>query len=129
MSEHLKSTLEQFRRPLIHLPDEWLPPAEKLPGELKHIAQTLDAHLPGLGVRITLILAQSYPSQPLYMHSADKFLKSWRDDIMRALYDQDVTAHTLAGLSGLSERQVWNILSRPDSQDELKKKQLKLFER
>ncbi len=127
MSEQLKSTLEQFRRQVIHLPDEWLPPAEKLPGELRHIAETLDAYFPGLGVRIALILAQRYPSQALYIHSADKFMRNWRDDIMRSLFDQGTTAHTLAGLSGLSERQVWNILSRPDSQDELKKKQLNLF--
>lgn len=128
MSDKQKETLTQFRRPVVHLPDQWLPDIEALPGELKYIAEAIEQHMPGLGVRLTLLLAQVFPAQHLYIRKADKFILCWRNSVMRALYDQDtVTAKELSSLTGLSERQVWSILSEPDSQEELKKKQMTLF--
>lgn len=128
MSDKQKETLAQFRRPVVHLPDQWLPEIEALPGELKYIAEAIEQHMPGMGVRTTLLLAQVFPAQHLYIRKADKFILNWRNSVMRSLYDQNaVTGKELAGLTGLSTRQVWDILGSPDSQAEQEKKQMRLF--
>lgn len=116
---------------LIHLPPEYHPPIDEMPGDLKRVAEAIEAGIPGMGVRITLLLAQipGIRSNPVYFRSVDNLIRRWRDDQMRAEYDAGlITAKELAAKVRLSLRQTENILGKPDTQDELKKKQLKLFD-
>lgn len=122
------------RRPIIVLPDEYLPEVEELPGNLRKIAEAIEECLPGQGTRITLILAQRFLAIPLYFRSVEKFLNHYRDERMRAEYDSSgvdgapvVTALDLALKTGLGLRTVEKILARPASQEELESKQMRLF--
>lgn len=118
-----------FRREIIDIPEAWRPNIEDLPGDLKRIAEAIERHIPGQGVRMTLLIAQVFPGQTAYFRNPVKWMIAWRDDAMRAAYDQGgVTAKDLATITGLCTRQVEKILARPDSQAELKDKQLRLFE-
>lgn len=112
---------------LIHLPLEYHPAIEELPGDLKRIAEAIEAGIPGEGVRLTLLLAQVFHGQPVYFRTIENLIRRWRDDRMRAEYDSDlITAKELATKNRLSLRQVENILAQPDSR-RMNEKQLKLF--
>ena len=112
---------------LIHLPHEYHPAIGDLPGDLKRIAEAIEAGMPGNGVRITLLLAQVFHGQPVYFRTVDNLIRGWRDDRMRAEYDTGlITAKELATKNRLSLRQTENILAQPDSR-RMKEKQLTLF--
>lgn len=112
---------------LIHLPPEYHPDIEDLPGDLKRIAEAIEEGIPGEGVRLTLLLAQVFHGQPVYFRTIDNLIRRWRDDRMRAEYDAGgVTAKELATKLRLSLRQVENILGQPDAR-RMDEKQLKLF--
>lgn len=116
------------RRPIIVLPDEYMPEIEELPGNLRKIAEAIEEVLPDQGVLITLILAQRFAAIPLYFRSVEKFLNAYRDQKMRNEYDQGgINALELALKTGIGLRQVERILARPASQAELESKQMKLF--
>jgi len=106
-----RDVLRSLRPPVVHIPNDWLPKISDLPGELKTIATAIDEHIPGDGVRLTLLLSQVFPGQHLYFRKADKFIRGWRNVIMRSIYDQGyITARELSSLTGLSDRQVSTIL-------------------
>ena len=114
---------------LIHLPPEYHPPIDELPGDLKRIAEAIEAGIPGEGVRLTLLLAQcpGIRANPVYFRSVDNFIRRWRDDQMRAEYNPpEVTAKVLSAKTRLSLRQVENILGQPDTR-RVEDKQMKLF--
>ena len=116
-------------KPIVHLPDEYLPAADQLPGELKWIASVVEEALPGMGVRITLILAQRFNGH-IYFRRADDFIRKWRDDHIRAEYDAGgIRRKDLVVKTGLSLSQINRILDTAPtpSQDELKEKQMRLF--
>lgn len=97
---------------IIHLPEQYWPAVEELPGDLERVAAAIEEHVPGDGVRITLLLAQIFHGQPMYFRSVDNFLRKWRHDCIRADYDRGgVTAKVLATRYRLSLRQVEKILS------------------
>lgn len=112
-----------FRRAIIDIPEAWRPKIEELPGTLKWMAEVIERHIPGQGVRLTLLIAQAFPGQSLYILSAEKWIRGYRDEFMRSAYDQGgVTVKELAAMTGLCTRQVEKILARPSSQKELKEK-------
>lgn len=112
---------------LIHLPPEYHPPIDELPGDLRRIAEAIEAGIPGEGVRLTLLLAQVFHGQPVYFRTVDHLIRRWRDDRLRAEYDGgQTTAKELATKSRLSLRQVENILSQPDTR-RVNEKQMRLF--
>lgn len=117
-----------WRRPIIDIPEAWRPNIEDLPGTLKWMAETIEQRIPGQGVRFTLLIAQVLGGQSLHIPRPDKWLIEWRNGFMRATYDRGgITVRELAGMTGLSTRQVENILSQPATQKELQDKQLRLF--
>lgn len=99
---------------IIHIPDEYLPRAGELPGELQRIALGFEGEFPGQGVRITMALAQLFGGQSLYIRKADEFVRRWRDDSIRRRYNQgDVTVSELVSLFGLSTSRLFEILGSP----------------
>lgn|GEM_PF-2011669 len=126
MDEH--DDIRQLRRPIINLPERHLPAISDLPGNLAWIAEVIEANIPGMGVRITLLLAQSFPGQYIHFRTVDKFINQWRDDTLREIYDQGgITVKELAVMIGMSTREVEKILARPSSQEELEDRQFRLF--
>lgn len=100
---------------IVHLPPEYTPKAEELPGDLHRIALGFEGEFPGQGVRITLALAQLFGGQYLYIRKADVFVRRWRDDSVRRRYNQgDITVKELVTMFQLSARQIFNILGSPE---------------
>lgn len=113
---------------IIHIPERYWPAIEELPGDLRRIAEAIERHIPGHGVRLTLLLAQIFHGNPVYFRNIKPLLRAYRDDAIRAEYDQGgVTAKELAMSYRLCLRQVEKILAQPGSQAELEAKQLRLF--
>jgi Mor family transcriptional regulator len=112
---------------VIRIPKEHWPELHELPGDLAFIARELEEHLPGQGLELTLIIAQIFRGQPLYIRSIDDLLRGLRNDAIRQEYDGGETVKKLAQKYQLSTRQIETILSSPASQEELKSKQGRLF--
>lgn len=112
---------------IIHLPDEYMPRSNELPGDLQRIALEIEGAMPGQGARITLLLAQLFGGQSLYIRKADAFIRRWRDDAIRRRYNQgDITVKELVSLYRLSASHIFNILGKPENVV-LEEKQLHLF--
>lgn len=112
---------------IVHLPEEYWPEAKELPGDLRRVAEAIDEHIPGDGVRLTLLLAQIFHGQPVYFRSIDRLITAWQHDCIRSDYDRGgVTAKILATKYRLSLRQVEKILANP-SRSTLADRQLSLF--
>lgn len=102
-----------------HIPDEYLPRADELPGELQRIALGFEGEFPGQGVRITLALALLFGGQNLYIRKADAFARKWRDAAICKRYRQgDITVSELASMFRLSATSVFNILGKPDDEQQ-----------
>jgi Mor family transcriptional regulator len=111
------------------LPEQYRPPIEELPGDMQAIAQAMEEDFPGLGVRIVLALAQRFPGQWVYVRKMDGPLLAWRNDCIRAMYDQgNITGRELSRFWRLSQSSIEKILAQPSpSQKALEEKQMKLF--
>ncbi len=112
---------------VIQIPKEHWPDVNDLPGDLAFIARELEEHLPGQGLELTLLIAQIFRGQPLYIRSIDDLLRNLRNDAIRQAYDNGTPVKRLAQKYQLSTRQIETILSSPSSQEELKSKQGRLF--
>ena len=109
---------------LVDLPPEYLPPPSELPGDLARIAAEIESFLPGQGVRLTLALCQIFPGQAVYFRNPGRWLRAWRDQVIRRLYDGGgESIKSLATATGLSCRQIDTILAQSPEPD----KQLRLF--
>jgi len=98
---------------LVDLPLEYLPQPEDLPGDLARIAREVESFLPGQGVRLTLALCQIFPGQTIYFRNPGRWLRAWRDQVIRNVYDEGgETIKTLATATGLSCRQIEIILAQ-----------------
>jgi len=114
--------------PIIDIPEFYRPQVDDLPGDLRRIAAAIDDYIPGEGVRLTLLLAQIFPGQHIYIRNARVYLRAIRDDGIRAEYDLGgITSKELATKYRLCLRQIEKILARPSSQAELEEKQMSLF--
>lgn len=104
---------------VVHLPDEYMPKAAELPGDLQRIALELEGEFPGRGARITLTLAQLFGGQALYIRKADKFVRKWRDDTIRRRYDKgDITIKELVTQYRLSYSHIASILGKTGSEED-----------
>lgn len=114
---------------VVDIPEEYLPKIDELPGELPRIAKVIEGRYPGMGVPITLLLAQTYPGQPIYLHGVKKITDAVRNDAIRAKYDLGFTVKQLATDTGLSTRQVERILVQAgsDRKKEFEARQGRLF--
>lgn len=104
--------MSEFSKKVIDIPEEYLPKIEDLPGELSRIAAVIERRYPGLGVPITLLLAQAFPGQGIYLHNVRALERAVRDDILRVRYDRGVRLKDLATETGLCTRHVERILAR-----------------
>lgn len=96
---------------IMKIPDEYLPEISDLPGELSQIAEVIEEAYPGMGVPVTLLLAQKFPGQPVYLHNVKALERAVRDDVIRQRYDSGVKIKKLATEALLSTRQVERILA------------------
>lgn len=114
---------------IIEIPEEYWPEIEDLPGDLSRIAAEIEQHWSGMGVKMTLFLAQVFRGQPFFIRNIDALIRQIRDDAMRREYDGgDVTMLQLATKWRLGHRRVKQILAKPSSsQAELERKQRSLF--
>jgi Mor family transcriptional regulator len=110
---------------VIDIPEEYRPEISELPGDLEFIARGLEEHMPGMGVWITLVMAQIFPGQPLYIRSIKDLLITIRDDAMRKEYDEGAKVKELAFKFHLSTRWVEDILSRTGKKNN--DRQMRLF--
>jgi len=110
---------------LTKLPDEFLPKADELPGELAALAKVIESVAPGLGVRLTLVLESAYRGTPVYFHNVDDLRRKVRDRRIIERYSAGERVDDIARSVGMSSRHVWNILGRePGGEDT---RQMKLF--
>lgn len=112
---------------LIGIPRELWPEADELPGELPFMAKTIEAHSPGMGVEITLMMATLFGKQPLYVHAIDKLKRDIRNEAIRADSDKGMSPRQLAVKYKLSKRQIETIIYSSPSQNEMKNKQQSLW--
>jgi hypothetical protein len=100
---------------LNNLPDEALPRAEELPGDLALVAEIV-------GVRHTLALVEAFRGTYIYCRNLDHLERQCRNRAIRAELDRRMTAGELiskvvpdlARRYGLVERSVWNISGSGD---------------
>ena len=110
---------------IVHIPKEYWPEIDDLPGDLAFIAKGIEEHLPGEGIRITLILAQGFKGQPLYIRNIEGLLLKIRNDAIRKEYDNGTRVKEIAYTFDLSVRWVEDILARVEDRPE--DKQMRLF--
>lgn len=113
-SDYYGQLMDSELRRIIDLPPGWLPTAPELPGDLRRIAETLEHYLPGQGARLTLLIAQVFPGQSIYLRNPRKWLIARRDAAMKDAYDEGrLGVKELAARTGLSTRMVEKILAKP----------------
>lgn len=112
---------------VVDLPEEYRPAIDELPGDLVWIARAIEDELPGMGVRVALIMGQKLAGAEPHIHNVRKIIARYWEDRLRAEYDAGgATAQSLGLKYGISKRHAEKILAKP-SQDLLKSKQLLLF--
>ncbi len=114
---------------LLQLPEQYRPAVADLPSDMQLIASAVEEAYPGMGVPVALILAQRFGGSPLYIRKMNGALIEWRNDQIRAMYDQGgITGRELAWYWRLSQSSIEKILAQAgNSQRELAGKQMKIF--
>lgn len=111
MDEPLKRRVAES----VTLPREAWPRLEDLHGDLQAVAELI-------GIGPALLLAQVFDGTPIRLYGARQWMRRHRDQCIRADYDTGhYTMIDLARRYDLSDRQISNILGRPDD------RQLNLF--
>ena len=113
---------------IIEIPAEYRPEIGELPGDLSRIAAAIEEQLPGQGVAITLVLAQVFSGQPLYIRDIKYLLRRLRNDAIRQEYDTGrTTMLRLATRWGLSHVRIKQILAQPAGRMDREDKQLSIW--
>ena len=81
-----------------------------------------------VGHRATSELVQRYGGNTLYIAKADKVLRALRNIEIATRFDAGIPAWQLAREYGLSERQIWSILTRPETLRAPRPEQPSLFD-
>ena len=111
---------------LKNLPDEALPKAEELPGDLAQVADIV-------GVLKTLELVDAFRGTYIYFRNLDHLERQWRNRAIRAELDRRMgddeliskMVPELARRYGLSEKMIWNIAGSGDP--EVDERQMGMF--
>ncbi|MDR3631331.1 MAG: helix-turn-helix domain containing protein [Desulfocapsaceae bacterium] len=106
-----------------NLPPDLVPEAIELPGDLAEMAMIIDGYIPGLGVEITMAIAQRFRGTYVFCHNLDALWRAARDRRIVEFYDDGMKVPEIARLVGLGQRRVWDILGKPPEDD----RQMKLF--
>ena len=111
---------------LRNLPQKYLPNLEELPGDMQLIASALEDAFPAMGVQICMVLAQRFGGSPLYIRKLNGAFLEWRNDRIRAMYDQGgITGRELGWYWGLSQSSIEKILAETPKNN--KERQMQLF--
>ena len=111
----MDTALQQRVAESVNLPEEAWPRIEELHGDLQAVAELI-------GIGPALLLAQVFDGTPIRLYGARQWMRRHRDQCIRADYDTgNYTMIDLARRYDLSDRQISNILGRPDD------RQLNLF--
>ena len=96
---------------MIDLPDDVLPSNEELKGDMRLLAEVI-------GVRLVLKVSQVFGGTSLRIRTMGEWLRRYRNRCMRQEYDRgDITVIALARKYKISERQAYNVLGVPDSEN------------
>ena len=68
-----------------------------------------------VGHRSLVAMIEAYGGSTIYIGKADRAMRAVRNMEISARYEGGTTARELAGLYGLTERQIWNILCTPET--------------
>jgi hypothetical protein len=117
---------DMAEKTLKNLPEEALPKAEELPGDLALVAEIV-------GVRHTLALVDAFRGTYIYCRNLDHLERQCRNRAIRAEIDRrmgdgeliSTLVVDLARRYGLVERSVWNIAGSGDP--EVDERQMGLF--
>jgi len=102
------------RNGIITIPDDALPPISELPGDLRRVAEIIRPAVATelMAVRLVFMMADEFGGTDIYCAGLGKWRKRWRDQQIRAEYDQNAKVPQIARRYSLSERWVWDILGR-----------------
>ncbi len=110
------------------LPEQYRPSMAELPGDMQLIAAAVEEAFPGMGVPVVMVLAHQFGGGPLYIRNLKGSFLEWRNDQIRAMYDQGgISGRELAWYWRLSQSSIEKILAQDGGQRALEEKQLKLF--
>lgn len=112
---------------IVEIPEVWRPSIDELPGDLALVARGIEAHRPGQGVELTLLMAQLFKGISVYFRNVDELLRGVRNRAIRADYDAGVRVKELACRFRLSTRQIENVLAESPDQEDQVDRQLRLF--
>lgn len=111
MDPHMRRRMDE----MIRLPEDAWPELSELTGDLRLVAELI-------GIGNALLLAQAFDGTPIRLYGIRSWIRRHRDRSIRRDYDAgSCTVIELARKHHLSDRQVSNILGRPDG------RQLNLF--
>lgn len=100
---------------VIDLPEDALPELDNLSGDLRLLAEVT-------GVAMALRIAQIFGGT-IRVYGVGKWLRRHRDRCIRRDSDNGTSAVALGRKYRLSERQIWNILGTPESEE----RQIRMF--
>ena len=127
--EDLPASLRELRdligiNATLKLVESWGGIHLKVPGHYRD-----DHHLVRIiGQAATVKLVQHYGATPLYIPRAARLVQALRNIEIAERYDNNVSAERLAREYGISERQIWNILKRPETVRRSSPHQPRLFD-
>ncbi len=87
------------------LPDEFLPDASDLPGDLRQVAGVV-------GVKKTLRLVDLFRGTQVYFRNLDVLLRKHRDESIRAAYDNGEKVDAIARRCALCSGSIKKILKK-----------------
>lgn len=121
--------VSSLSRKIIDIPEEYRPKIEELPGQLPELAEAVEEEFPGMGVAVTLAVAQRFGGTAFYVHGVDKILLQMRDDAIRAEFDDKenkLSGRQLCLKWGISMSTLKRILSKT-GQNQLADKQMRMW--
>lgn len=96
------------------IPEEYLPTIGELPGDLSRLAEIIESHAPGQGVKITVAIADEFRGTKIHCHNMDALKRKVRDSRIVDQFDKGVSVPDIARKFRLGERRVWSILGQAE---------------
>lgn len=95
------------------IPEEYWPTIGELPGDLSRLAEIIESHAPGQGVKITMAIADEFRGTKIHCHNMDVLKRKVRNSRIVDQFGKGVRVPEIARKVRLGERQVWSILGQP----------------
>ena len=94
-----------------------------LAGDLARLAELINTVSPGLGREIVVWICREFGGTCVYFLQPEKLFREARDRWIIQQYDAGHRVPEIARATGISDRQVWNVLGKDPGED----RKLKLF--